>query len=411
MDLTEVAKKIRSDLESLHPFTATPGNGTTRLPFTKEARGGADQVKALMSNEGLTVREDEAGNILGTLKGEDPSLPAIVVGSHYDTVINGGNFDGLAGVISGIAVVHLLKQAGCRLKRDYVVVAFNDEEGIRFTSGYFGSRACLGEIPREDLHTYKDADGISIYDAMTQYGLTPEELPCAAWKLDSIKAFIEMHIEQGPVLDNEKTNLGLVECIVGIRRYMVTIQGRPDHAGTTPMNMRMDAVEAAAKVIAKLPDRARENGEDTVATTGFIKVLPNGMNIVAEKVQFSIDVRSRNNQVLADMQEKIKKDLEDVCSETRTEFEMEEKLVTQAVSLNADMLDIMESSCKSRSYSYRRMVSGAGHDAAVMGHHVDTVMLFAPSKGGRSHCPAEWTDYEDLARATTVMYDLILALQ
>lgn len=411
MDMHKLEQRIQKGLEALHPFNATPGNGTTRLPFTKEARGAAEHLKKYMAEAGLAVREDEAGNIIGVMKGGDSSLPALVMGSHFDTVVNGGNFDGQAGVIAAVEIARMLKENGVALKRDYVAIGFCDEEGMRFGTGYFGSRSWLGQVTQEDLKTLKDRDGVSIYDAMKSYGLVPEDLPKAAWNMDKVRAYIELHIEQGPVLDGEKTEIGLVDCIVGIQRYMVTVKGRADHAGTTPMDMRMDAVEAASKVFSRLPDWARDKKDGTVATTGFVKVTPGGINIVPEEVQFSIDIRSRSKANLVDIMDKVRAELDKSCAANGCTYGMEEKLLVDPVNLSPAMLDIMKDSCKERGYSYRCMVSGAGHDALAIGPVVETVMIFTPSKDGRSHCPVEWTEYAEVAKATSVVYDLILKMQ
>lgn len=411
MDMQKLEQRIQKGLEALHPFNATPGNGTTRLPFTKEARGAAEHLKKYMTEAGLAVREDEAGNIIGVMKGGDSSLPALVVGSHFDTVVNGGNFDGQAGVIAAVEIARMLKENSAALKRDYVAIGFCDEEGMRFGTGYFGSRSWLGQVTQEDIKTFKDRDGVSIYDAMKSYGLVPEDLPKAAWNMDKVRAYIELHIEQGPVLYGEKTEVGLVDCIVGIQRYIVTVKGRADHAGTTPMDMRMDAVEAASKVFSLLPDWARDKKDGTVATTGFVKVTPGGINIVPEEVQFSIDIRSRNKANLVDIMDKVRAELDKSCAASGCTYGMEEKLLVDPVDLSPAMLDIMKDSCKERGYSHRCMVSGAGHDALAIGQVVETVMIFTPSKDGRSHCPVEWTEYAEVAKATSVVYDLVLKMQ
>jgi allantoate deiminase len=365
----------------------------------------------MMTEAGLEVREDEAGNIIGLLKGSSPMLPALVVGSHFDTVTNGGDFDGLAGIMTGIEIARLLKQEAAALKRNFIVIGFCDEEGMRFGTGYFGSKSLLGQVTQEELRHYKDKDDISIYEAMKGYGLVPENLPRAAWDLKTIQAFVEMHIEQGPVLYRSGEEIGLVECIVGMQRYIVTVRGRSDHAGTTPMNMRIDAVEAASRVIAKIPDWAREKGEGTVATTGYIKVLPGGMNIVAEEVQFSVDVRSRNKADIDDIVAKIRDGLDEACRRSGATYTMDNKLTISPVDLNKDMLAKLEVHCRNRGYTCRRMISGAGHDALAIGQVLDTVMVFVPSREGRSHCPVEWTEYEDISKAVAVIYDLILEMQ
>lgn len=406
MGIEEVTGRIARDLEHLKQFTATPGNGCTRLPFTKEAREAVNYLRQLMEEAGLEVTEDAAGNVIGTLKGENPDEPCVMMGSHYDSVVNGGDYDGIAGVICAIEVARLLKEEGITPKRNFVAVGFCDEEGMRFGTGYFGSGAMLGHRDVEYTKNFADTDGITIYEAMKGYGLDPEKIGEAAWKEGSIGHFLEAHIEQGPVLDAEGTELGLVEGIVGIQRYMVTVHGRADHAGTTPMDMRMDAVDAATKVISKIADWAREKADGTVSTVGYINTVPGGMNIVAEKVEFTVDIRSMNNDNINDITNRIRKALDKEVAEFGGSYEMDNKLTITPVHLSEEMLDIMEEDCKAKGYSYRRMPSGAGHDSLEIGQSIPTVMIFTPSKDGRSHCPVEFTKYSDFAKAATIMKDL-----
>ena len=387
MGIEDVTGRIARDLEHLKQYTATPGNGCTRLPFTKEARDAVNYLKELMTEAGLEVTEDAAGNVIGTLKGEDPDAPCVMMGSHYDSVVNGGDYDGIAGVICAIEVARILKEEGFVPKRNFVVVGFCDEEGMRFGTGYFGSGAMLGHRDVEYTKKFADTDGVTIYDAMKGYGLDPEKIGEAAWKEGSIGQFLEAHIEQGPVLDAEGTELGLVEGIVGIQRYMVTVHGRADHAGTTPMDMRMDAVDAATKVISKIADWAREKADGTVSTVGYINTVPGGMNIVAEKVEFTVDIRSMNNDNINDITNRIRKALDKEVAEYGGSYEMDNKLTITPVHLSSEMLDFMEEDCKERGYTYRRMPSGAGHDSLEIGQSIPTVMIFTPSKEGRSHCP------------------------
>ena len=406
MGIEDVTGRIARDLEHLKQYTATPGNGCTRLPFTKEAREAVNYLRQLMEEAGLEVTEDAAGNVIGTLKGENPDEPCVMMGSHYDSVVNGGDYDGIAGVICAIEVARLLKEEGITPKRNFVAVGFCDEEGMRFGTGYFGSGAMLGHRDVEYTKNFADTDGITIYEAMKGYGLDPEKIGEAAWKEGSIGHFLEAHIEQGPVLDAEGTELGLVEGIVGIQRYMVTVHGRADHAGTTPMDMRMDAVDAATKVISKIADWAREKADGTVSTVGYINTVPGGMNIVAEKVEFTVDIRSMNNDNINDITNRIRKALDKEVAEFGGSYEMDNKLTITPVHLSEEMLDIMEEDCKAKGYSYRRMPSGAGHDSLEIGQSIPTVMIFTPSKDGRSHCPVEFTKYSEFAKAATIMKDL-----
>ena len=406
MAIEDITGRIARDLEHLKQYTATPGEGCTRLPFTKEARDAVEFLKQLMAEAGLEVSEDAAGNVIGVLKGEDPDAPCVMMGSHYDSVVNGGDYDGIAGVISAIEVARQLQESGVPRKCNFVAVGFCDEEGMRFGTGYFGSGAMLGNRDVEYCKNFKDTDGISIYDAMKGYGLDPERIGEAKWPDGSIGHFLEAHIEQGPVLDAENIEIGLVDCIVGIQRYMVTVHGRADHAGTTPMDMRLDAVDAATKVISKIADWAREKADGTVATTGYINTVPGGMNIVAEKVEFTVDIRSKNNDNINDIARRIRAALDREVGAMGGSYEIDTKLVITPVNLSQDMLSVMEESCKAHEYSYKYLPSGAGHDSLEIGQVLPTVMIFVPSKEGRSHCPVEFTKYSDLAKASVVMAEL-----
>lgn len=406
MNLEKITARIEKDLEHLKTMTATPGNGCTRLPFTKEVREAGEYLKKIMTEAGLEVWEDAAGSIFGKMKGEDPSLPCVMMGSHHDSVQNGGNYDGIAGVICAIETARLLKESGFKPKRDFVVASFMDEEGMRFGTGYFGSGAMIGTRDVEYCKQFKDKDGISIYDAMKEYGLDPEKIGEAKWEDGSIGYFIELHIEQGRVLENEKIELGLVDCIVGLHRYVVTVNGRADHAGTTPMDIRLDAVDAATKVISKIADWAVERGEGTVATTGYIKTLPGGMNIVAEQVDFSVDVRSKNMANVEYIADQIRSELDLHVGKMGGSYVMDQKLNITPAFLSEEMIEIMEEACKAHGFSYKRMISGAGHDSLEIGKVIPTVMLFVPSKEGRSHTPVEFTESVDFAKGTVILSEL-----
>lgn len=406
----EIKNSIEKNLEELKKFTSTHGNGCTRLPFTKETRDAAEYLKNIMRDAKLEVKEDSAGNIIGIRKGKDSSKPAIVTGSHYDSVYNGGNYDGIAGVVVAIEIAKILEKENIQLEKDYIVVAFMDEEGTRFGTGYFGSKSILGDITVSECKHYLDKDGISIYEAMKNYGLNPEKILQAKWPEDRIGEFFELHIEQGPVLDKKGMDLGLVDGIVGIQRYIYKVVGRADHAGTTPMDMRQDAVEIATKAICKIPDLAREINDGTVATSGYINVTPGGINIVAQEVEFSVDIRSMNISSIEQVKNNIEKILNKETEKYGATWSKDTKLIVNPIKLDDKMLDILEESSKKRGYTYKRMPSGAGHDSLAIGQKYRTVMLFVPSVEGRSHSPNEYTPYEYFAGAAEVLFDLVIKL-
>lgn len=409
-DLKKVELKVKEHLEKISKFTSTPGEGITRLAFSLEARKTADYINDEMKKIGLETSEDPAGSIKGKLNSIDNNKASLIIGSHYDSVKNGGNFDGIAGIICGLEIARMVKESNIKLKYPLEIIGFNDEEGARFGNGFFGSKAMLGKVDLDDLHKYKDEDDLSIYQAVTRYGLKPEKITEMSRKPDTIKSFIEIHVEQGPVLENNKIDIGIVEGIVGMQRYIVDIDGRADHAGTTPMDMRVDAMEVASKVITSIGDLARSEQNGTVATVGFIKNYPNVINIVSERVQFGIDIRSRENKSIKKIVNKIKDKLAVLCKEYNTKYSIECKLSEEPVDLNQGLNKVISEICKEKDYSYQKINSGAGHDSLSMAKYVDTAMLFVPSRGGRSHCKEEWTDYKYFAKGIDIVYQLVLDL-
>lgn len=402
--INEIAINIEKHLKALREFTSTYGNGVTRFPFTKEAKRAVQYLEDEMNKIGLQTRIDESGAIIGRLEGKEKRT--IIIGSHYDSVKYGGEFDGIAGVVCGLEVARLLKEKDFLSKYSIEIIGTNDEEGARFKSGFFTSKAMLGQLKVSDLREFKDADNISIYDAMKEYGLNPEAIQEAKRNLDDIKAFLEIHIEQGPILENHQKDIGVVDTIVGMQRYMVNIQGRADHAGTTPMDMRIDAVEVASKVISNIGDIARTY-KNAVATVGSMKVLPNEINTIANDVTFSIDIRSTKKETVNFIYEKIKEQINNITSKYNSTYSITNTLCVNPIDMNEALKEKIEESCIKRNFLYEHINSGAGHDSLPMAEFIDTAMIFVPSKGGRSHCSEEFTSYEHLAKATLVALDTI----
>ena len=407
MEPVELAKRIENHLRILEKMTSTPGHGVTRLPFSAEAREASDYLKNQMEAIGLAARIDATGSVVGRLEGVDSKT--VISGSHYDSVVEGGAFDGIAGVICALEAVRLLTESGGKLKRSVEVVATNDEEGARFKSGLFTGKVYWGHFKPDDLKRYVDSDGVSIYEAMKDYGLDPEQIQNARRNPQDITAFIETHIEQGPILEQAEKELGIVTTIVGIRRNLVTIHGRADHIGTMPMNMRKDAMEMAAHVIASIGECARRY-EGAVATVGSINVKPNIINIIPSEVTFTVDFRSPSASVINAQSRSLKEKLEEVTKRFGGTYEISEVLDASPVDMDKKLRKLLIDSCVERGFSHMELLSGAGHDAQIIGEKVPTAMIFAPSIGGRSHCPEEFTDYLVLAKATLVLFDVLKEL-
>lgn len=405
LNIDNITTSIKTQLAELTAFNATPGNGVTRFPFTPEAKGATAYLQQKMQEAGLKVYLDNTGALIGRLEGAVPET--IMIGSHLDSVKNGGAYDGIAGVICALETAKALIANKEQLHYSLEVIATNDEEGARFHTGFFTSKALFGQLDVETIKKQTDADGISVYEAMQTYGLKPEEIK--AHTRNNIKAFIETHIEQGPVLEAAQKQIGIVDVIVGIRRTQVTIYGRADHAGTMPMHMRQDALAMAAKVIAPLDERAKQY-PNAVTTVGYIACEPNITNIIPSQVSFSVDMRGVSEDVLEGMYQGMLADLERESKRMGLQYKVEELLYAEPVEMHPAIKKLFEASCQAHSLPYMHLPSGAGHDAQIFGKEMPAAMLFVPSVNGRSHCPEEKSDEHDLALAVQVAYDAIVQL-
>ena len=403
MMLTKV-ERIQKDIESLAQFSCVEGIGCTRFTYTKEFRQAADYIIAEMKAAGLQVREDPVGIIIGRMEGEDPNAPVIMTGSHFDTVKTGGRFDGPAGVVTALETARVLHEEGFKPKCPIEFVALPEEEGARFGGGLFGSRAICGKLKENELETYKDWDGVSIAEAMRGYGLDPSKADESQRKPGDIGLFLELHIEQGPVLENNNIDIGIVDAIVGLRTFVVTVKGRSDHAGTTPLNMRADTMLAAARAITAGTDNALELNDGTVFTVGRVETVPGGFNIVAKETKFSIDCRSRGLESVDTVIAAVRASLEKSAAENPgLSFDMYESLMANPVPMKAEVKALLEEKSAECGISTMQLLSGAGHDAMIMGSLCDVAMVFVPSKDGRSHVPEEWTDYDQLQNGVEVV--------
>lgn len=402
--------RIKRNIEELSEFNSTPGEGLTRFSLTKPEREARKYLKKEMEDIGLEIHEDTAGSIFGKMEGRNKNAPSIIIGSHFDSVKHGGNFDGPAGVIMGLEIMRVLKEQGVKPKYPIECVAMIEEEGGRFGSGVFGSRAMTGKISYQELLENKDENGISMAEAFKEYGYKPKDIKNAQRDPEDIKAFIELHIEQGPVLEKENKDVGLVEFIVGINEFQVTVKGRPDHAGTTPMDMRKDALSSATEVINKVENFAIEAGKGTVATVGNINITPGATNIIPGEVKFTVDIRSKDKDCIKMVKNNIKNELKEIEETYKITWNINELLNVEPVELSTEIINIFEDVAKEKSFDYKKMLSGAGHDAMIMASITDVGLIFVPSKDGRSHCPEEWTDYEDLQKGIELIYHTVKEL-
>ncbi|MCM3675181.1 Zn-dependent hydrolase [Peribacillus simplex] len=400
-------ERIEKQIKDLSEFTSTPGKGTTRLTYSKEDLLTRNYIKNKMMEYGLTVQEDGFGNIFGKLEGTLKDAPSVLFGSHFDSVPNGGAYDGPAGVIVALEVAALFAENQLTPKYPLEIVALIEEEGARFGGGLLGSRGIVGTLSEESFKNLRDKEGITTIEAMSKIGLD-FSLPKRR-NPNSIKAFLELHIEQGPILEEKNIPIGVVEAIVGLTQLEVTIEGKAGHAGTTPMDRRTDALVATAQIISQLPSFAIEEGEGTVITTGRLHVLPNGANVIPNKVVFSVDIRSSKEEHINNVIKRMKALIESYHQQgIRTTAE--QLLYMPPKVLSNEIKALLKDKSSDLEIPYCSINSGAGHDAMVFSDVTDVGMLFVPSKAGLSHCPEEWSDARHLANGVQIFYEVAKCL-
>lgn len=392
-------ERLWQDLTQLGRIGRTDAGGITRFPFTKEDREAGVYIENRMKEAGLIVRTDAAGNLIGTWKGTDETLPCVISGSHYDTVKEGGAFDGTLGILSAIEAVRTLREQGFVPKRTLRVIGFKDEEGNRFGYGMVGSKAITGRIDAAGLDS-RDEDGITLFDAMKAYGLAPEHL--ADCKMDDAGLFVELHIEQGNVLASAHTTIGVVSGIAGLRRYTVEITGISGHAGATPMGLRHDPVPAMCTWIETVTRLATEK-EGCVATVGRIETFPGVCNVICERVRFTLDIRSLREADIADIMNRMSDFGNTLPAASGIEVHMEETLRLPSLSCSEKYRALLSHICEEAGISRMPLVSGAGHDCMNFKDHCETAMIFVPSKHGWSHRKEEFTSKSDCAAGAQVL--------
>jgi allantoate deiminase len=389
---------VAASLDEIGRIGRDPHGGVTRLAWSPDLFDAyawvADRMRAL----GLEVEIDAAGNLFG--RWETGSGRAVLVGSHLDTVPSGGRFDGVLGVVAAVHAVAQLKSEGFQPRHPLRIVAFMDEEGTRFNTALFGSRAFTGES-LVDLGDRVDAAGTTLREAMAAAGYDLDRAAEAAG-VDEVAAYLELHVEQGPLLETEGIDLGIVTSIVGLRGYRVRLRGEANHAGTTPMALRHDAFAGAARVALELRDatRAREN---VTANVGKITVEPGGANVVPGLADFTIDVRASTTEDIQALENLVEETVTRIAAEEGLTADLEQTFALEPLALDANLVDLFERAGLAEGASTRRMPSGAGHDAMLVGRHVPAAMLFVPSRGGISHSPDEYSSPADVELGMRVL--------
>lgn len=411
--------RIQKDIETLAKFTSTPGNGVTRSSYSKEDRMAKEYFMEEMKKLNVDIYEDSFGTLFGRKEGTLKDAPAVMFGSHYDSVVNAGAFDGVAGTVSALEVMRVLTENGFTNDYPLELIVMNAEEGETFgpSTGVTNSRAMMGTITQYELDTVKNRFGQTKAEAMKEYGLKPD-LKEAARDPKTIKNFIEMHVEQGPVLDREKVEVGLIQYLAGIGRYTVRFYGATADS-TAPMDTRKDALVAAANFIAEFDGKIKELGADVTGMVGKLDITPNSNQFVPEYVEGKIEIRTFSKEIVERVN--FKEMIEDLLKKAGEKFAIRTELQeirrinypnpTGPSIMNGDNVKKMQRICDELGYSHMLINNGTGHDSMIMTDFVDTNMIYVPSRnGGVSHCPEEWTDYESIKKGADVLLHLVMEL-
>lgn len=399
-------ERLQKDFDAMAQLTGL-GEGINRLAFTDADWEGRQYIIDRMTDAGLDVEIDGFGNVIGYKVGTNPDLPVVMVGSHTDSVPNGGNYDGVVGVLSAIEVVRSIIDDGFEHEHTIAVVDFMCEESSRFGAATLGSKAMRGKLTLNDLHRLVDKQGISLYDSLKERKLHPDDIESMAYNRP-VKAFIEMHIEQGKVLEHEQKQIGIVSGIAAPERFYVTIRGNADHSGATPMNLRHDALCGASKIILGIEEIASMQEEPpVVGTVGIADVVPGAMNVIPGSVKLGVDIRSIS-KVARDSVVFLIKELIDVIAEKRgLSYTIEPIAQNHPVAMHPAMIREIEEAVKSVGVDYMTMPSGAGHDAMHWTEVAPTGMIFIPCRDGISHNPVEFAAMDDIVAGAEVLENVI----
>jgi N-carbamoyl-L-amino-acid hydrolase len=402
--LSVSCNRLNRSIDDLAKIGKLDNGGVCRLAFSDEDVRARQQVQAWMQEAGMSVRIDAAGNIIGRYAGQDNTLPALATGSHIDTVPVGGRFDGCLGVLAGIEVVRTLHENSIQLNHPVEVIVFPDEE-----RSVIGSKAMAGEVV-EDPAYYGRLDGTPIQPCLEKIGGDWSRISTAKCDRSQIAAFIELHVEQGGILEHAQLPIGAITGIVGQYRFAVTIIGRPNHAGTTPMNMRKDALVAASHIVLAVNKIAIETPGDQVATVGYLTVSPNATNTVPGQVDLRIDLRDLSEEHLENLKAKIESEIAAIATATETEISMQQTLHIRPTIAAPEIITAIEEVSQDLGLKSMQLPSRAGHDAQEIGRFTDMGMIFVPSRAGISHSEEEYTSPEECAQGANVLLQTFLRL-
>jgi N-carbamoyl-L-amino-acid hydrolase len=403
--LTLDSERLLRRIDLLAEIGATPEGGVRRLALTDEDKAGREQVIRWMLDMGLQVQIDRIGNIFGIRAGTSKLAP-VMTGSHIDTVSNGGKLDGSLGVLCGLEIAQILNDLSMETKRSFVVAAFTNEEGARFQPDMMGSLVYAGGMQLNKALNSQDKKGIVLGKELERTGYAGD-MECGAI---IPSAFVELHIEQGPILEKEAVTLAAVENLQGISWTQVTFTGQSNHAGTTPMSLRKDAGYCAAALGVFVHDLAKDIGGGQVGTVGVIDLKPDVINVVAGSALVTVDLRNADNETLLQAEQRLETFLEKLSTEEAVSYETKTLARFNPVNFDQKLVKLIEAKAAEAGHSCKRMTSGAGHDAQMMSRICPSAMIFTPSINGISHNPAEATNPEDLTAGANVLFQAIIEL-
>lgn len=391
-------KRLEESMEALGRIGATAKGGLNRVALTDDDRRGRDLLVRWMREAGLAVTVDQMGNIFGQRAGGD-GRPPVLMGSHADSVPTGGKYDGQLGVLCALETIRTLNDRKIETRHPVAMAIFTNEEGARFQPAMIGSGVMAGKIPLEDAYNARDRDGLRLGDELERIGyLGPE--PCIPRPL---RAYLELHIEQGPILEEERLPVGVVEGIVAIAWSRVTLTGVQDHAGPTPMRIRHDALVAAADIIRGVREIPRKIGGDMVSTVGRLDVAPNIPNAIPGRVSMSIDLRAPDEHHITRGLGLVDRIVKEAAKAEGVSYQLEHYWRVPRTRFALEVVDAIEAAVRSLGCGHRRILSGAGHDAQYMAAICPTGMIFVPSRDGRSHCEEEFTPMDDIEHGANTL--------
>ncbi|PID14159.1 Zn-dependent hydrolase [Sporosarcina sp. P34] len=401
------AGRVNNNLQVLGRIGKIGSTGVSRLAHSPEDKEAVLHVKKYMEDIGLQTKIDQFGNLIGRMDGVANDAPALVMGSHIDSQPYGGRYDGALGVIGAIEVLETLHDKGIKPEIPIMICAFADEEGSRFNKGLFGVRGMLGKLEEGELER-RDKNGMARREALIEFGCDPSKFQESLIDISTIAAFLELHIEQGPILEAKNEPVGIVTGISGPLWLTVEMEGMAGHAGSVPMSMRQDALVGAAKVIVKLNELAQEvQGAPTVSTVGSLQVFPDSRNIIPEKVTFTVDLRDIDESRRDQIEQAFLQELEEIAVEHSLSYKISEDTRSEPRFCDENIMQIMREESADMNLTPPELMSGPFHDALEMSYVCDYGMIFVRSKDGISHNPKEYSSPEDIALGVELLYKTV----